>query len=234
MSKAGAAAMTLLALAIIGFARPPRAAGQATPHQHDHEHAGAIEAMGHGSHATDPHIKLSTTRPLVPADRERADAIVQTLRRVLEPYRDSEHAERDGYRPFLETLPLPQYHFTNWGYGFLGAFSFDPERPTSLLYRRTGRNYALAGAMYTAPARATEQQLDERIPLSVARWHMHVNICLPPKGARNPDWTRFGFKGTIASKAECDAADGRFHSQIFGWMVHVHPFEQDPERIWMH
>jgi hypothetical protein len=234
MSKAGTAAITLLALAVIGFARPRLAAGQATSHQHDHEHAGAIEAMGHGSHGNDPHIKLSATREVLPGDRQRADSIVQTLRRALVPYRDSERAERDGYRPFLETLPLPQYHFTNWTYGFLGAFTFNPEPPTSLLYRRTGQKYELTGAMYTAPARATKDQLDDRIPLSIARWHMHVNICLPRKGARNPDWTRFGFKGTIASKAECDAADGRFHSQMFGWMVHVHPFEDDPDRIWVH
>jgi hypothetical protein len=234
MSKTGVAAVTLVAFAIIGSTRPRLAAEQAAPHQHDHEHAGAIEAMGHGSHETDPHIKLSATRPVVAADRERADAIVRTLRRVLEPYRDSERAERDGYRPFLEQLPLPQYHFTNWKYGFLGAFTFNPEKPTSLLYSRTAREYSLTGAMYTAPARATEDQLDERIPLSIARWHMHVNICLPQKGARNPDWTRFGFQGTIASKSECDAVDGRFHPQMFGWMVHVHPFERDPDRIWVH
>ena len=235
MVRTGAAAMLLLAIALIGFAGPRVAAGQAGPHQHEHdEHAGAIEAMSHHGHDADPHVKLTATRPVASGDRERADAVLKTLRGVLAPYRDSGRAERDGYRPFLAALPLPEYHFTNWGYGFLGAFTFDPEKPTSLLYRRTGRQYSLVGAMYTAPARATEEQLNERIPLSIARWHMHVNVCLPQSGERRPDFTRFGFKGSIASKAECDAAGGRFHPQIFGWMVHAYPFERDPGRIWVH
>lgn len=235
MARTGAAAMMLFALALVGFARPQATAGQAAPHQHDHdEQAGAIEAMSHHGHGHDPHIKLAPTRPVRPGDRERADALLQTLRRALGPYRDSARAERDGYRPFLPQLPLPEYHFTNWQYGFLGAFTFDPEKPTSLLYKRTGRQYTLTGAMYTAPARATEEQLDERVPLSVARWHMHVNICLPPNGNRKADWSRFGFKGSIASQADCDAADGRFQPQIFGWMLHVYPFERDPDRIWVH
>ena len=204
-------------------------------HQHSHEEAGAVETMGHEHHgADDPHMKLSPTRPVSPGDRERADALVQTLRRVLEPYRDSARAERDGYRPFLPQLPLPQYHFTNWRYGFLGAFTFDPEKPTSLLYRRKDGKYVLSGAMYTAPARATADQLDARVPLSIARWHAHVNICLPPRNAKRVDWTELGFKGSIATQAACDEAGGRFHPQVFGWMVHIQPFETDPARIWAH
>jgi hypothetical protein len=29
-----------------------------------------------------------------------------------------------------------------------------------------------------------------------------------------------------------DAAAGRFFPVIFGWMVHVYPFENAPEKIW--
>lgn len=143
-------------------------------------------------------------------------------------------AERDGYRPFLPQLPPPQYHFTNWRYGLLGTFKFDPAKPTSLLYRRTGGKYVLSGAMYTAAARATADQLDARVPSSIARWHAHVNICLPPRNARRVDWSQLGFTGAIAIEAACEEAGGRFLPQIFGWMVHVHPFETDPARIWAH
>jgi hypothetical protein len=38
---------------------------------------------------------------------------------------------------------------------------------------------------------------------------------------------RFGFTGKIAEAAECSAAGGTFHRQIFGWMIHVHPFHGD-------
>jgi hypothetical protein len=230
--------IAVLAVALYGAGHRPEAASQDPQRQHgDHEHSGAVEAMSqghHGHHGEDPHMKLTAARQVQPGDRERADALVKTLRRALEPYRSSARAERDGYQPFLAQLPLPEHHFTNWRYGLLGAFKFSPDRPTSLLYRRTGGEYALAGAMYTAPARSTEHQLNERVPLSIGRWHLHANICLPPNGERRPDLTRFGFKGSIASKKECDAAGGRFLPQIFGWMIHVYPFEQDPARVWGH
>jgi hypothetical protein len=45
---------------------------------------------------------------------------------------------------------------------------------------------------------------------------------------------RFGFAGSIASAAECQASGGVFHPVIFGWMVHAYPFEQDPAKIWAH
>ncbi|MBI3302210.1 MAG: hypothetical protein HYZ72_09080 [Deltaproteobacteria bacterium] len=69
----------------------------------------------------------------------------------------------------------------------------------------------------------------------MARWHAHVNICLPPRGqAQQADWTKFGFRGLIATAAECAQAGGRFWPQIFGWMVHVYSFKETPEKIWSH
>jgi len=87
--------------------------------------------------------------------------------------------------------------------------------------------------MYTAPADATEIDLDARVPLSVARWHAHINICLPRRGdAANADWKKFGPDGSIATAEACTAAGGRFFPQLFGWMVHVYPFEKTLEKIW--
>jgi len=63
----------------------------------------------------------------------------------------------------------------------------------SLLYRKTSTGYELAGAMYTMPKRASEDQLNARVPLSVAMWHLHTNLCMPPRAqVRNADWTKFG------------------------------------------
>jgi len=57
---------------------------------------------------------------------------------------------------------------------------FDPARPGSLLYvKNSSGDYVLVGAMYSAPADYTYDQLDAIIPLSVAHWHAHTNICLP-------------------------------------------------------
>jgi hypothetical protein len=46
------------------------------------------------------------------------------------------------------------------------------------------------------------------------------------------DWTRFGLRGSVATKEECDKVGGRFYQQIFGWLVQVYPFEETPEEIW--
>ena len=89
--------------------------------------------------------------------------------------------------------------------------------------------------MYTAPRRVSEDKLNERVPLSVAQWHAHVNICLPPKGQKyDPRQEMFGFAGSIATAEACRNAGGRFEPQIFGWMVHVYPFETTPAAIWRH
>jgi hypothetical protein len=37
--------------------------------------------------------------------------------------------------------------------------------------------YKLEGAMYTASPDATEDELNQRIPLSIARWHRRLNFC---------------------------------------------------------
>jgi hypothetical protein len=205
--------------------------------QDPHAQHGAVEAMTGADHqhgAGNVHMKLTATRPLTEADQRRADSIVETLRSALAKYKDSNVALKDGYQPFLPNLPLPEYHFTNYRNGFLEAFTFNPARPTSLLYRKQGGEYQLIGAMYTAPKRLTEEQLNARVPLSVATWHAHVNICMPARGATAPDWTRFGLRGAIGTSRDCQEAGGRFFPQLFGWMVHVYPYEQDHARIWMH
>jgi len=176
---------------------------------------------------------MTTMRPQGPGDVERANAIVKELRAGIEKYRDYRVALNDGYKIFLPNVPQPEYHFTNYKNGFLEAFSFDATRPTSLLYKKTATGYELVGAMYTMPKRATEEQLNERVPLSIAMWHLHTNLCMPPRGEKfaDVDYTKFGLKGSIATQDACDAAGGRFHPVIFGWMVHVYPYEDSLDKI---
>ena len=85
------------------------------------------------------------------------------------------------------------------------------------------------------PKRATEDELNERIPLSVAQWHAHINMCVPPQDRKKELWgahPKFGLAGSISTRSQCEAEGGKFMPQIFGWMVHVYPFEQKPEDIW--
>lgn len=204
-------------------------------------HGGAADAAMSSEHmAGDPamsaHMAWSDTRPETAADRERAVQIVQTLRAALAKYKDYHVAEADGFKPFHPEVPQRMYHFTKWSNGLKAAFTFDPSKPTSLLYtKRPDGGYELIGAMYTAPRRTTQARLDQRVPLSVARWHRHVNLCFPPKGqGRAADWTKFGFRGSISTKAACAAAGGRFYPQVFGWMVHVYPWAGTQQAAWAH
>jgi hypothetical protein len=182
-----------------------------------------------------PHMKMTTLRDPKPGDQEKADQVVAAARQAAEKYTDYRVALADGYKIFLPNLPQKQYHFTNYRYAFEAAIQFNPDHPTSLLYEKTGDGYKLIGVMYTAPKRATWNDLDQRIPLSIAQWHAHINLCLPPSDRRSEAWgphAKFGLGGSITTRADCDAAGGKFMPQIFGWMVHVYPFERKPEDIW--
>jgi hypothetical protein len=182
-----------------------------------------------------PHMKMTTLRELKPGDQEKADQVVAAARKAAETYTDYKTALADGYKIFLPNVPQKQYHFTNYRYAFEAAIQFNPEHPTSLLYEKNGEGYKLIGVMYTAPKNSTWNELDQKIPLSIAQWHAHINMCLPPPERKNEAWgpnAKFGLAGSITNRADCDAAGGKFMPQIFGWMVHVYPFEQKPEDVW--
>jgi len=223
------------------------------PTQNANSSGGSVSGMGRHMDMG-PHMKMTELRALTPADAQRAQVIIQTMREQLSKYQDYKLAEADGYLPYMESLPQDVYHFSNveqtraeW----LG--DVDLKRPGSLLYeKKTFGGYQLVGAMYSAPANYTPAQLDQIIPLGLTRWHQHVNICLPagiseddvmngrivarPTAAaigagRHMDPRlgyfadpRFGFMGSISDVGECEAVGGNFHPLIFGWMVHVYPF----------
>jgi hypothetical protein len=211
---------------------------------HDMSSMSDDDAMDHDMHMGNGnmknmslHMAFTDLRTSNDSDKARAAVLVTDLQHALAKYKDYHVAEADGFKPFHPEFKQPVVHFTrNWN-GLKAAFTFDPNEPTSLLYQRTGDGgYKLIGAMYTDHKGATVDQLDQRVPLSVARWHRHINLCFPPRGTeiKSADWTKFGFNGSIATKDACDAAGGRFFPQVFGWMVHVYPWETNPQLVWAH
>jgi hypothetical protein len=202
-----------------------------TDHQAEN---GAVSAMSHmHHHQMGPHMYMTALHPSTPQDWAKADMIVQQLRDAIEKYKDYHVALSEGFHIFMPNLPQAEYHFTSYQNAFVESFTFDPARPTSLLYKKTKTGYDLIGAMYTMPKRVTEDQLNARVPLSVAQWHLHTKLCMPPRGQRaHADWTKFGFQGSITSKEACSEAGGIYYPVIFGWMVHVYPFEDSREKIW--
>ena len=182
-----------------------------------------------------PHMKMTSLRQAKAGDAERAQKVADEARQAAEKYRDYHVAVADGFKIFHPEVPQKMYHFTNYAYAMEAALRFNPEHPTSLLYEKHGDNYKLIGVMYTAPKRFTEEQLDQRIPLSVAQWHEHVNLCMPPaekqKEALSPH-PQFGLRGSITTQDACEAAGGKFSPVVFNWMVHLYPFEKDQSGMW--
>jgi hypothetical protein len=196
--------------------------------------AGAVHSM-EGHMDMGPHMKMTALRPAKPGDADRAEKIVEGARKASAKYMDYHTALADGFKIFLPNIKQPMYHFTNYKYGFENRFNFDPERPTSLLYEKHGDDYKLLGVMYTASRELSEDQLDERVPLSIAQWHEHVNFCKAPLDKKMESFgphALFGFKGSIATQEACDAAGGTFLPVVLNWMVHVYPFEKDQANIW--
>jgi hypothetical protein len=196
----------------------------------------AMSSMAGHDMEMNAHMFMTDLRPANANDEERAAEILSALRPAIEKYRDYKVALAECFQIFLPNVPQDHYHFTNYRYALKAQFAFDAAHPTSLLYKKTADGYELEGAMYTAPKRASEEELNERVPLSVARWHKHVNFCMPQKGTawRQVNWKQFGMRGTIATEAACEQAGGVWRAQVFGWMVHVYPYETDAAKIWAH
>lgn len=195
------------------------------------------EAKDRPVEATDsPHLRLTPTRAPTHADSALGDSIVRIARQAVSRYQSVEAAEQDGYKVRLKAMKQARtLHYTNLANGFRARSTFDPARPTSLLYERDANGQLqLVGVMYTMPASATLEELDARVPLSLVQWHLHTNICMP-KGdeARNAANyagrnAKFGPKGSITTEEACTAAGGRFRAQSLGWMVHVNVMSPDP------
>ena len=189
----------------------------------------AIESM-HAQDRAAPHLKWTVKRNPAPGDEEQAAQALQTIRQAIEQYKNYRVALNRGFRPFQPGVSQPYYHFTKKLNRFKAPLTFDLAQPTSLLYRKTDQGYDLVGVLYAMAKESGERELNAVVPLSVAQWHAHVNVCIPPKGTT--DWSRFGVRGSIATEAECKKAGGWFIPQLFGWMLPVFPFKESPEEIW--
>ncbi len=192
-------------------------------------------AAPHGHADMGAHMKMTRAREPQPGDEKRAAVLADQARAAIEKYKDYRAALREGYQILLPRVSQKMYHFNHAGHYIEAERRFDPSRPTSLLYEKTAGGYRLIGVMYTAHGDLTEDELDERIPLSMAAWHQHVNVCLPegdPLENLFGNGTRFGLEGSLSNEAECGRAGGRFYPRLFGWMVHLYPYERSTREMW--
>jgi hypothetical protein len=176
-------------------------------------------------------MKMTAYRPVTANDMARVEAIAQNAEICFAKYKDYHLALHDGYSIFAPNVPQDIYHFASVQNFQQAQMTLDLAHPSALLYRPVGKGYKLVGVMYSAPANATEDQLNREVPLSVAPWHLHVNICLPAGDegrALFPDNSLFGLTGTITTHAQCAKVGGTFYLQMFGWMVHIPLFGNAP------
>jgi hypothetical protein len=181
----------------------------------------------------DLHLKFTALRPQTPQCLQRGQQLIDTLKQSLTPYQhDIGAAEAAGYAGYYTDREMPMYHFASKWRAFKELVRFDPTQPTVLLYKKSHSHFELIGVMYYAPGRYTEDELGQRVPLCLARWHRQVNVCLPPSGSEAGNDPRFDSDGTIATEAACNQAGGSWYPEIHGWMVEVYPFETAPNKIW--
>jgi hypothetical protein len=174
-----------------------------------------------------PHMKMTSFQQPTSGDIAYANAIMQIARQCLAKYTDYKLALQDGYRIFEPDVPQDIYHFASLQNFVEAQTKFNPLHPTALLYNKVDNGYQFVGIMFSAPTNYTENQLNERFPLGIAPWHLHVNICLPAGELQHvlfPGNSQFGLTGSITTKAGCTKVGGRFVPSMFGWMVHISPF----------
>ena len=163
------------------------------------------------------HMAFTAPRPGTAADTARALDVMHRLCAAISRYPTLASAESAGYKSAAGGGMQHMGHMMHLSRPkpLAGIGTFDPTRPQALLFRRDqGGEFRLAGAMFVAPRGATEDQLDARIPLSVVRWHRHVDVCRGPKGEANPRYHQW------LTQAACDKAGGRWRPAS-RYMLHV-------------
>lgn len=194
-----------------------------------------MSEMGPSMAAMSGHMYVTPLRAKQPGDEEKVKALVAQVKASIERYKDYHKALADGYVIANPDVEEPQFHFNKEANVAEAEKQFDPTKPSSLLYFRTPKQrYKLEGVMFTVPPNGTEDELNDRIPLSIVRWHKHTNFCAAPANrvqeylGKHP---KFGMFGSINTPGACNAEGGTFYPVIFTWMIHVFPFEENLNNV---
>lgn len=184
------------------------------------------------------HMEMTSQRPATHADSMRITALGDSIRRVIEKYRDVRVVRAAGYEPLVPDREFDEKHFSRYDLASK-RLTLRIDDPPSLLYRKDSSNrFILVGAMYVVPGDYSQAALDSLVPLSLARWHKHINWCIPRLN-RQEDWTRrsngnliFGVFG-VDDRKSCSANNGVFKPDLAGWMVHALVFAgSDLKSVW--
>jgi hypothetical protein len=176
-----------------------------------------VAAQEHHDGMAHRHMSLTALAPGTADDTARALDLVRRLRLAIEPYQTLEAAADAGYFARRDSATVRGERLLHVGKRLRDRAwrTFDPAVPQSLLYRRADDgSMRLAGAMFVAPRGATSEELDAMVPLSVAHWHRHVDVCVATGQGQRRVLRR------VTTAEQCEAAGGRFRAET-RYMIHV-------------
>ena len=157
------------------------ASGAIAADGHAHDHASAAVTDSNGTvvwpRPWDPAqpIDLAGVPGVTPEQEARALALVQASLKELPRYADTADAIADGYRS-IGDAGTGSEHFIR--YDYIGDDKFlDATAPESLVYTVDGDKRTLAGAMYIASARPTDDPTLTDFAGPLMQWHNHGDLC---------------------------------------------------------
>jgi hypothetical protein len=178
----------------IAIAPDPAAAGAATPaagtvdESQPHSHAAdgtAVAATANWPRPWDPTkpIDVSGVPGVTPDEEARAKKLIEDSLKDLPKYATTAAAVADGYASIGDAGTGSEHYIK---LSLIEDNDFlDPQKPESLVYKVNGDQRTLAGAMYIASARPTDDPSLLAFAGPLMQWHNHGNLCWAP----GPDGT---------------------------------------------
>jgi hypothetical protein len=165
------------AVAVDSAAAP--AVNESQPHSHaaDGTSVAATATTAGWPRPWDPSkpVDLSGVPGVTPQQEARATKLVEDSLKDLPKYADTAAAIADGYAS-IGDAGTGDEHYVNTALIEDNDF-LDPNHPESLVYKVDGDTRTLAGAMYIASARATDDPSLLQYAGPLMQWHNHGNLC---------------------------------------------------------
>jgi hypothetical protein len=123
-------------------------------------------------------IDLSGVAGVTPEQEARATKLVEESLKDLPKYADTAAAIADGYASIGDAGTGSEHYIK---LALIEDNDFlDPTQPESLVYTVNGESRTLAGAMYIASARPTDDPTLLNYAGPLMQWHNHGNLCWAP------------------------------------------------------
>ncbi len=175
------------------------------------------------------------------ATRKEPAKVVAAVKASIREIQDYKNAIADGYlrgNPEVKQtwLPLQQWSLRTRGRPALRPHRNQPR--CSTLRPPTPGGFKPKGVMLPPSSNATESELNDRIPLSMAHWRISTSISVvrmpaKVKGVfrRSPEVRHVRVNDSQQGKRVRRRMEPGYFRTSSTWMIHVFPYEDDAWRI---